>query len=156
VALITDAGAPGISDPGALLVRAAVENGIVVSPIPGANATILAVTASGYPSHRFVFDGFLPRKKGRRKLFESWVEEERTVVFFEAANRIVKTLGDIQAVVGERKVCVARELTKKFEEFIRGDISEVILDLESRDKIKGEITVVIAPEGFGNRGLEAD
>lgn len=148
VAVVTDAGAPGISDPGVVLVKAAVENGVDVCPIPGATAPILAVTASGFPSHRFVFEGFPPRKKGRRKMIESWKNEERTVVFFESPQRIVTTLKNIRDIIGERKVCVARELTKKFEEFIRGDIGEVINNLEKRGSVKGEITVVMAPEGY--------
>jgi len=148
VALVSDAGAPGISDPGAVLVRAAVEEGVTICPIPGPSAPILAVTASGFPSHRFVFEGFLPRKKGRKTLVESWKEEPRTIVFFEAPVRIVKTLKYIKEAIGNRKVCVARELTKKFEEFIRGDLEEVIAELESRTSVKGEITVVVAPDRF--------
>ncbi|VAX22451.1 16S rRNA (cytidine(1402)-2'-O)-methyltransferase [hydrothermal vent metagenome] len=148
IALISDAGSPGISDPGAVLVREAVEEKIVICPIPGPSAPTLAVTASGFPSHRFVFEGFLPRKKGRKTLIESWRKEKRTIVFFEAPVRIVKTLNYIKEMIGDRKVCVARELTKKFEEFIRGDISDVIGELESRTSVKGEITVVVAPEGF--------
>jgi len=148
VALVSDAGTPGVSDPGAVLVKAAVEKGITVYPIPGAAAPVLAVTASGFPSHRFVFEGFLPRKKGRKTLFDSWRGEPRTIVFFESPQRIIKTLREIHGVLGERKVCVARELTKKFEEFIRGGIAEVANELESRPSVKGEITVVIAPENF--------
>lgn len=154
VALATDAGTPGISDPGAVLVKAAVEAGIPVVPVPGPSAPLLAVTASGFPSHRFAFEGFLPRKKGRKTLFESWIAEPRTIVFFEAGNRLVKTLKDIEAVTGDRQVCVARELTKKFEEFIRGDIADVIAQLESRRVVKGEVTVVVAPEGFRIGGGE--
>ncbi len=148
VALISDAGSPGVSDPGAVLVKEAVGEGIVVCPIPGPSAPILAVTASGFPSHRFIFEGFLPRKKGRKTLIESWRGEKRTIVFFEAPVRIVKTLIYIREALGNRKICVARELTKKFEEFIRGDISDVICELESRASVKGEITVVVAPGGF--------
>ncbi|VAX18088.1 16S rRNA (cytidine(1402)-2'-O)-methyltransferase [hydrothermal vent metagenome] len=145
VALISDAGSPGISDPGAVLVREAVAESVTVCPIPGPSAPILAVTASGFPSHRFIFEGFLPRKKGRKTLVESWRKEKRTIVFFEAPVRIVKTLIYIKEMIGDRKICVARELTKKFEEFIRGDISDVIYELESRASVKGEITVVVAP-----------
>ncbi len=148
VALITDAGTPGISDPGISLVQAAVENQILVSPIPGPSALILAITASGFPSHRFLFEGFLPRKKGRQKRLESWVKEKRTIVFFESPNRVVKTLSDIKEIMSDRQVCVAREITKVFEEFIRGEISKVIETLELSGKIKGEITVVLAPQGF--------
>jgi len=148
VALVSDAGSPGISDPGAALVKAAVEENVTVCPIPGATAPILAVAASGFPSSRFVFEGFLPRKKGRKTLLESWKDEKRTILFFESPKRIVKTLHEISQIVGPRKICVARELTKKFEEFIRGDVGEVISALESRQSVKGEITVVVAPKGF--------
>ncbi len=148
MAVTSDAGSPGISDPGVLLVKAAVEAGIAVSPIPGASAPLLAITASGFPSHRFIFEGFLPRKKGRKTLIESWREEPRSIVFFEAPVRLVKTLKDIEAVTGARQVCIAREITKKFEEFIRGDIAEVIGELESRGKVKGEITVALAPARY--------
>lgn len=151
VALISDAGSPGISDPGAVLVREAVALGITVVPIPGATAPILAVTASGFPSDKFIFEGFLPRKKGRKTLFESWMGEKRTIVFFESPKRIIKSLKDISNITGTRKVCVVRELTKKFEEFLRGDINDVIADLEKRGSVKGEITVVIAPENFGKK-----
>jgi 16S rRNA (cytidine1402-2'-O)-methyltransferase len=148
VALVTDAGTPGISDPGAALVRAAVEAGGVVIPIPGPSAPVLAVAASGFPSHRFVYEGFIPRKKGRQTMLKSWSDEPRTIVFFESPMRIVKTLKDIKEFTGDRWVCVARELTKKFEEFVRGPVDEVIAALESRGSVKGEITVVVAPPGF--------
>jgi len=148
VALISDAGTPGISDPGAVLVKAAVEAGITICPIAGASAPILAVTASGFPSHSFIYEGFIPRKKGRRTLFESWKKEERTVVFFESGVRLVKTLEQMAETIGPRKVCVAREMTKKFEEFLRGDIAQVIAELSRRGEVKGEVTVVLAPEGF--------
>ena len=150
VALISDAGSPGISDPGAVLVRAAVEAGITVCPIPGPSAVVLAVTASGFPSHRFVFEGFLPRKKGRKRIIGSWKEEERTVVFFESGVRIVKTLEEMADILGpERQVCAAREITKKFEEFLRGRLDNVIGELKGRGSVKGEFTLVLAPEGFG-------
>ncbi|MDH5638854.1 MAG: 16S rRNA (cytidine(1402)-2'-O)-methyltransferase [Nitrospinota bacterium] len=148
VALISDAGTPGISDPGSALARAAVEAGITVCPIPGASAPMLALTASGFPTHRFVYEGFLPRKKGRKTLIDSWKDEPRTVVFFESGLRLVKTLEQISAALGPRKVCVAREMTKKFEEFLRGDIGEVIEELSRRGGVKGEVTVVLAPAGY--------
>ncbi|VAX19566.1 16S rRNA (cytidine(1402)-2'-O)-methyltransferase [hydrothermal vent metagenome] len=151
VALISDAGSPGISDPGAVLVREAVNCGITVIPVPGATAPILAITASGFPSARFIFEGFLPRKKGRKTLFESWTGEKRTILFFESPKRIVKTLKEIRENVGDRKICVVRELTKKFEEFLRGNIDDVIDNLEKRTQVKGEITVVIAPENFDRK-----
>lgn len=145
VALVTDAGSPGISDPGAVLVREAVAHGVTICPLPGASAVTLALMASGLPTHRFIYEGFLPRKKGRRSMFESWVNEERSIVFFESPHRIVKTLREIQQIAGSRQVCVAREMTKLHEEFIRGEIGEVAGELEKRGEVKGEITAVIAP-----------
>ena len=148
VALVSDAGTPGISDPGSALVRAAVDAGITVCPIPGASAPLLALTASGFPTHRFVYEGFLPRKKGRGTMMESWKDEARTVVFFESGLRLIKTLEQVSSTLGPRKVCVAREMTKKFEEFLRGDIADVIGELSRRGGVKGEVTVVLAPAGF--------
>lgn len=145
VALVTDAGSPGISDPGAVLVREAVAAGVTIRPLPGASAVTLALMASGFPTHRFIYEGFLPRKKGRRSMFESWVNEERSIVFFESPHRIVKTLLEIRQIAGSRRVCVAREMTKLHEEFIRGEIGEVAEELEKRGEVKGEITAVIAP-----------
>lgn len=145
VALVTDAGSPGISDPGAVLVRDAVAEGVTICPLPGASAVTLALMASGFPTHRFIYEGFLPRKKGRKTMFESWVEEERSVVFFESPHRIVKTLREIRAITGSRRVCVAREMTKLHEEFIRGEIGDVADELEKRGTVKGEITAVLAP-----------
>jgi 16S rRNA (cytidine1402-2'-O)-methyltransferase len=152
VALISDAGSPGISDPGAALVADAVAAGIVVSPIAGAAAPIVAVSASGFPSHRFIYEGFLPIKKGRKKTMESWVEESRTVIFFESPKRVIKTLGEVGAIVGDQRyVCVARELSKIYEEFIRGTLGTVAADLQSRPSVKGEITVVLAPAKYSFR-----
>lgn len=148
VAVVTDAGTPGISDPGAVLCREAVKERIAVVTLPGASAPVVALASSGFPSHRFIFEGFLPRKKGRKKLIESWKEEARTIVFFESPKRIVKTLREIETAIGDRNVCLARELTKKFEELLRGGLSDVADKLEGRPSIKGEITVVLAPPGF--------
>jgi len=145
VALVTDAGSPGISDPGAVLVRDAVAEGVTICPIPGASAVTLALMASGFPTHRFIYEGFLPRKKGRKTMFKSWVGEERSIVFFESPHRIVKTLREIRAITASRRVCVAREMTKLHEEFIRGEIGEVADELEKRGAVKGEITAVLAP-----------
>ncbi|MBF0170700.1 MAG: 16S rRNA (cytidine(1402)-2'-O)-methyltransferase [Nitrospinae bacterium] len=156
VALISDAGTPGISDPGAPLVKAALEAGIVVVPIPGPTAPILAVTASGFPSHRFVYEGFIPRKKGRQTMMESWREEKRTVIFLESPQRIVKTLKEMADRIGPRQVCVARELTKKFEEFLRGDLAAVAATLEVRGSVKGEITVVLAPAKWKGEAREEE
>jgi 16S rRNA (cytidine1402-2'-O)-methyltransferase len=119
-----------------------------VVPVPGPSALLAGLTGSGFPSHRFVFEGFLPRKKGRKTLFESWIKESRTIIFYESPMRILKSLRDIHKIIGKRNVCVARELTKIYEEFIRGDIEEVIEQIENRDAIKGEIVVLLAPANF--------
>ncbi|MBI5814015.1 MAG: 16S rRNA (cytidine(1402)-2'-O)-methyltransferase [Nitrospinae bacterium] len=160
VALISDAGTPGISDPGYALVSAAVRIGARICPIPGASSPVMAVAASGFPSHRFVYEGFLPRKKGRKTIIESWKDEKRTVVFLESPHRIVKTLRDIAGYIGERMVCVAREMTKVHEEFIRGRVSQVADRIEKSGAARGEITVALAPERAGGRweeqGLEEE
>ena len=157
VALVTDAGTPGISDPGVKLVAAAVAAGVTVCPIPGPCAPVLALTASGFPSHRFVFEGFLPRKKGRRTMFESWRGEKRTIVFFEAGNRLVRTLENIREALGpEVRVCVAREMTKLHEEFLRGTVEAVLAQLAARKEVKGEVTIVLAanrPSGMEDDGV---
>jgi 16S rRNA (cytidine1402-2'-O)-methyltransferase len=151
VALVTDAGTPGISDPGVDLVQAAILAGIVVTPIPGPSAVITAIVASGLPSARFVFEGFLPRTRGSRvaKLKELAVEV-RTVVFYESPQRVGETLGEVSTIFGPtRKVCVARELTKKFEEFRRATASELAVHYQATPP-RGECTLVIegAPAGF--------
>ncbi len=138
-ALITDAGTPGISDPAFYLLRAALEAGIEVIPLPGASACITALTVSGLPMDRFCFEGFLPVKKGRKKRFTQLKDEQRTMVLYEAPHRIKDTLEEILIYLGDRRICLGRELTKSYEEFIRGKVSEV------KDKIvvKGEFTIVI-------------
>lgn len=142
VALVTDAGTPSISDPGFRLVRAVIESGISVVPIPGVSAAITALSASGLPTDAFVFEGFLPVKKGRKTRLEFLKDETRTIIFYESPYRISRTLTDLKEVVGEREVVLARELTKKFEEFLRGNLSEVIEQLNKK-KILGEFVVVI-------------
>jgi len=147
-ALITDAGAPGISDPAFYLARAAIEAGIEVIPLPGASAVITALTASGLPMDRFCFEGFLPAKKGRKTRFMQLKDEERTIVIYEAPHRVKVTLEEILLYWGDRKICIGRELTKAHEEFMRGKISEV------KDKVvlKGEFTLVIeGGEAFRKR-----
>ncbi len=139
IALITDSGTPGISDPAFYLVRAAVSEDIEVTPIPGPSASLAALVASGLPLDRFCFEGFLPGKKGRKKRLAKLKEEERTIIFFEAPHRIERTLRDIKTALGDRNVSVAREMTKIHEEFIRGRISQVL----GKFKYKGEMVVVV-------------
>ena len=125
-ALITDAGTPGISDPGFLLVREAVKQGIKSECLPGATAFVPALVKSGFPSDRFVFEGFLPHKKGRQTKFKMLAEETRTIVLYESPHRLLKTLTQIAEFLGEsRTVSVSRELTKKFEETVTGSVLEV-------------------------------
>ncbi|MEW6192988.1 MAG: 16S rRNA (cytidine(1402)-2'-O)-methyltransferase [Bacillota bacterium] len=142
VALVSDAGTPGISDPGALLVREAVAQGIQVAALPGPSAILPALVVSGLDTSRYVFEGFLPAKHRRRAL-ERLARETRTIVFFEAPHRLLATLKDILTVLGDRQVAVARELTKVHEEVFRGLVSEA-LEYFSEKRPRGEITVVLA------------
>ncbi len=146
IALVTDAGMPGISDPGYELVCACIENQITVVPIPGPSAVIAAVAAAGLPCDRFVFEGFLPVKgKVRAARIEALKTEPRTTVLYESPHRIVKTLTDLAATLGpNRPVTVARELTKRYEEFWRGTVDEALTHFEQNTP-KGEFTVAIAP-----------
>jgi 16S rRNA (cytidine1402-2'-O)-methyltransferase len=143
-ALISDAGTPGISDPGFLLVREALKAGIKIDCLPGATALIPALVKSGFPTDRFVFEGFLPHKKGRQTLLKKLAEEERTVIFYESPHRLVKALEQLNEYFGpNRQVSVSRELSKKFEETKTGSVQEV-LDHFSAKEIKGEIVVVVS------------
>jgi 16S rRNA (cytidine1402-2'-O)-methyltransferase len=143
VALISDAGTPGISDPGFLLVRACVENGIEVECLPGATALIPALAVSGLPTDRFVFEGFLPQKKGRQKRLKELAEESRTMVFYESPFRLAKALGQFADFFGEeRKACVCRELSKLFEEIKRGTATE-LQHYYTEHPPKGEIVIVV-------------
>lgn len=145
VALISDAGTPCISDPGFQLVRDAVAENIPVVPVPGACAAIAALAASGLPTDSFTFAGFPPSRQGKRRTFLSGMNVlPGTLVLYEAPHRLLDTLNDIREVLGERQVIVARELTKMFEEFIRGSASEVIAAV-SREVVRGEVVVLIAP-----------
>ena len=144
IALISDAGTPGISDPGFLLVRTCVERGIEVETLPGATAFVPALINSGFPSDRFVFEGFLPVKKGRQKKFKFLSEEERTMIFYESPFRLVKTLVDLALFFGsDRQACVCRELSKKFEEHRRGSLSALAAWYREHPP-KGEIVLVVA------------
>ncbi len=145
VALISDAGTPGISDPGYAVVHRAVEEGIKVEVIPGAAAFLTALSGSGLPVDKFVYLGFLPLKKGRKTLFDSFREEERTIVFYESVHRIEKTLNEISAALASqphRPVVIARELTKMHEEFVRTTIKD-LPDVAKSVMKKGEFAVVI-------------
>ena len=144
IALVSDAGMPGISDPGYELVKACVEAGLTVVPIPGCSAVVAALTASGLPSDRFVFEGFLPAKpKDRRAHLEQLKAESRTLVFYEAPHRLRQTLQDLLMLGGDRAIVLARELTKLHEEFWRGTIAEAVDQYRDREPM-GEFTLVLA------------
>ena len=144
VALISDAGTPGISDPGFFLVREAVRAGVEVQCLPGATAFVPALVSSGLPCDRFAFEGFLPQKKGRQTKLESLREEQRTMVFYESPYRLVKTLQQFaETYGGERQVSVCREISKVHEESVRGTLTEVIAHFREKEP-KGEIVIVLA------------
>lgn len=143
-ALITDAGTPGISDPGFLLLRECTKNNIKVTCLPGATAFVPALVQSGLPCNQFIFEGFLPVKKGRQTAMKALVEEKRTIVFYESPHRLVKTLKELSTFLGEdREAAVVREISKKFEETQRGSLSQLILHFEKLPP-KGEIVLIIA------------
>ena len=155
-ALVSDAGTPGISDPGFLLVRTCVEAGIEVETLPGATALIPALVQSGSPCDRFCFEGFLPQKKGRAKQLQSLAAEERTMIFYESPYRVVKCLEQFAEVFGpERRVSVSRELTKKFEQTVRGTVAEVLEHFRTTDP-KGEFVIVLAGKPKPKRETAAD
>ena len=142
VAVVSDAGTPAISDPAFRLVREAIALAIPVIAVPGPTAAITALSVSGLPTDRFVFEGFLPVKKGRRTRLLSLKEESRTLILYEAPHRLLRTLKDLYDVLGDRSIAVCRELTKKFEEITRGTITTV-LEQFSRKAIKGELVLVV-------------
>jgi len=147
VALISDAGTPGISDPGFLLIRACIAAGIQVECLPGPTALIPALINSGFPSDRFCFEGFLPLKKGRKARLESLATETRTVILYESPHRLLKTLGQLSDVLGEdRPAVVCRELTKIYEETVRGSLRELCTWFEEHPP-KGEIVIVLKGKG---------
>lgn len=145
VAVVSDSGTPGISDPGEQLVRAAVENNIPVESIPGPTAFVSGLVCSGLPTNGFVFLGFLQRKKGKiKKMLTNCLPLKKTVIFYESVHRLTRTLSVCGEVFGETFACViAREITKKFEEYIRGTIPEVIEKLNEKEKLKGEFVVLL-------------
>jgi 16S rRNA (cytidine1402-2'-O)-methyltransferase len=143
IALISDAGTPAISDPGFLLTRACVENGITVECLPGATAFVPALVNSGLPNDKFVFEGFLPDKKGRQTRYLALAEETRTMILYVSPHKIVKTLAEFITYFGEdRQICVSRELSKLHEENVRGTVREVLTHFENKPP-KGEIVVVV-------------
>jgi len=154
VALVSDAGTPGISDPGEDLIKLAIENNIVVTMLPGAVAGIMGLVLSGLSTRRFVFEGFLPKQNGdRKKRLEIFANEPRTIVFYEAPHRIVKTLAELDECLGSRKIAVARELTKKFEEIIRGTSLEILQHF-NKTVPKGEFVIII--EGQSQEEKDAE
>ena len=143
IAVITDAGSPGISDPAYRVVRAAIDNGIEIVPLPGPTAIIPALTGSGLPTDRFFFEGFLSNKSAaRQRRLSALAEYPHTLVFYESPHRLIKTLTDMLSVLGDRQACVAREISKLHEEFVRGPLSEILTAFHNR-AIKGEIVIVI-------------
>ena len=145
VAIITDAGTPGVSDPAYKLVRAAIEEGLRVEAIPGSSALLAALVSSGLPTDRFLFEGFIPSKKGRKKRLESIQDDQATIVFFESPHRVVKTLNDIYEVLGDRPAVLARELTKLHEEIIRGTVSELLTYFTQKSP-RGECVLMIGKD----------
>ena len=143
IALVSDAGMPGISDPLYHLVRGAVEEEISIQAIPGPSATLAALVVSGLPMDRFSFEGFLPRKKRRTQTLKNLAEDPRTVILFESPKRLNKTLKDLLEAFGDREIAIARELTKMHEEVIRGKLSEIANQTENK-VWKGEVTLVVA------------
>ena len=143
MALISDAGTPGISDPGFLIIRACLQAGLRVECLPGPTAFVPALVKSGLPSDRFVFEGFLPHKKGRQTALKNLATEQRTMIFYESPHRLVKALEQFKEFFGaERPVSVSRELTKKFEETVNGSVEEVLTYFQSKE-VKGEIVIVL-------------
>ena len=156
VALISDAGTPGISDPGFLLTRTCVERGIDTVCLPGATAFVPALVNSGLPCDRFSFEGFLPQKKGRQKKLNALLAETRTMIFYESPFRLVKTLEQMAEVFGpERYACVAREISKMFEEFKRGTLEELVAFYTKRG-VKGEIVLIVAGKDYDANGVSLE
>jgi 16S rRNA (cytidine1402-2'-O)-methyltransferase len=152
VALVSDAGTPGISDPGERVIRATVERGLNVVAVPGASAMISALVASGLSTDQFRFAGFLPARAGeRRTILEAFSECPETLIFYEAPHRLLDALADLQTAFGpEREIVIARELTKLHEEFLRGPIRKVLATLSSREQVKGEITLIVSGKPPGS------
>jgi 16S rRNA (cytidine1402-2'-O)-methyltransferase len=152
IAVVTDAGTPGISDPASFIIRAAIDAGVRVIPVPGPSAFLAALSASGLPMDRFVFEGFLPVKKRRRSKLSELAEEERTIVLYESPHRIERTVRDLLEVFGERQAALVREITKKFEETLRGSFSTILEEVQAR-KMKGEIVLVVQGKPAGRQSV---
>jgi 16S rRNA (cytidine1402-2'-O)-methyltransferase len=156
VALVTDAGMPSVSDPGYALVVAAIAAGLPVVPVPGVSAVPTALSAAGLPTDSFLFAGFPPRRVSRRRRFLADLSaEDRTLVFFESPRRILTLLADMRQVLGDRRVVLAREMTKRHEEFLRGTLSHVLQVLGERQTVRGELTLLVAPDREGQEPDEA-
>ncbi len=147
VALVSEAGTPSISDPGYKIVVAAIQHNFKIIPIPGSSAILAALVASGLPTDRFLFEGFLPRKKGRKSRLEYLANEQSTIIIYEASVRIQKTVEDIVNTIGNRYIVLARELTKNYEEFIRGFGRDILEKLQNR-KLKGEVVLLLAGKNY--------
>ncbi len=143
IAIVSDAGTPGISDPAYSIITAAIENYIPIIPLPGATAFVPVLVASGLPTNEFVFVGFLPHKKGRKTKLESLITEERTIVLYESPHRILKTLEELKTYLGDRNAVIGREMTKKFEEIRRGTLNSLYQHF-STTSVKGEFVIVVA------------
>ena len=144
-ALITDAGTPAISDPAYKLIRNAINQNIMIESVPGPSAVLTALTASGLPTDRFIFEGFLPPRKNRKSRLERLKDEVATIIFFENPKRLHRTLNDIHKYIGDRPAVIAREMTKIYEEYLRGTVSQLILYTEN-NKLKGECVILIAKD----------
>lgn len=155
VAVVTDAGTPGISDPASVVIRDAVDAGITVIASPGASALLAALIVSGLPTDRFVFEGFLPLKKGRKTRFETLAGEPRTIVLYESPHRIARTLDEVLRYMGDRQVALVREVTKKFEEVRRGPVSRLCEEVRVRPP-RGEYVLVVAGTSYRSGAPAAD
>jgi len=150
LALVSDAGTPCISDPGVMLIaeiKKQLGDGMIISPIPGASALISALSASGLPAHEFSWKGFVPHKKGRETFFKDVRDTETTVIFYESVHRFMKTMESLSTVIPERQIVIAREITKMFEEFKKGTVTEVFeYYTQNPDKIRGEFVIMVGPQ----------
>jgi len=143
IALISDAGTPGILDPAHMLVKSCISENLKIIPIPGPSAFLAALVVSGLPTHKFVFEGFLPTKKGRQTCLKNLATEERTIILYESPHRIKKTVSELKTLLSDRQIVLGREITKKFEEFFRGSLSELTRYLDKKTP-RGEIVLLIA------------
>ncbi len=148
IALVSDAGTPCISDPGYLLVNQTIKNGLNVFSVPGACSPVAALSISGLPSDRFIFEGFLPKKKGRKKKIESFKEVDSTIIFLESPHRLLKSLKDLELILGDRVVSVCKEITKINENVFTGKLNDIISKFEKVNKIRGEYIIIIAKKKY--------